>query len=882
MNAYSMAEPSLGASMGRLPTGHVKRDELVSTMLQDRNALRIIAAPHGFGKTRLAREYAARLFPDDAVAWIDATSPDFLLALDGSPEDVFAQCEDSTRLFILDGLPWLHEERAQALSERIDAVLYAGKEVIVTVTPSRDCLGAMHPDRLLICADDLLVSEQECVPRQLEEQDGDSRAFAKKRWRDAGSMLFGRTPLAMWGLSANAQQECLDGMFSEKLPLDILRAMFSMLLFQRGSAKEIEGVGVPLHHEDMTLLMRDYPVFGIDPVSGEYEVGQFEMDDLKHAIRESRLEQAMLEGSDALSQRVLGVLFKRGDMRRGSDIIDAFCDDARCAGWLMERGWDFIDAGELGLVAKLLDRCSEQAYGQSYDIQAMHAWLAGLSGDRREACHISQRVLAAAPAEPLLRAARIAARVALARFDADSMTRTDYPDLASEGAPEDAIDFLAVVLDDCTSVEVARTFALPDPETDLRLEKLRRAPGKVRSRRLVALFTQCAERFGDSRAYRVALHVLAHVDGVELRHLVQEIGCDEVLRMRRCGVSSFTEASLARDMWDTGYFGLVGPVVDRRDAKVLDGAAHMLEKLARSCGCGAPRIPWEAHGLQAGHVAQKHTANAISAGVEEMYVRMFGGFEITVGDRYLGEGKWRKKARALFGMLVLNNGRDVPRDEIFAQLWPGMSHANALDNFYTVWGNCASIVGETPYIERNGEYCRVDPRFVHSDVAEFEQLARHLLIADQESNYLLDTYAKMEVLYRGSLMPTEKNIRAINAQRERYRAMYIDAMIAATRCALQSNDSRVALWFARKAMEEDQSREDVYRTLMKAQIAAGQRCTAIKTYHVCREYMQGAYGLDPSLETRELYSSLITNDPELLRLESSLRTQPALRTGRSS
>ena len=159
---------------------------------------------------------------------------------------------------------------------------------------------------------------------------------------------------------------------------------------------------------------------------------------------------------------------------------------------------------------------------------------------------------------------------------------------------------------------------------------------------------------------------------------------------------------------------------------------------------------------------------------------------------------------------------------------------------------------------------------MRSDVAEFEQLTRHLLASDHDAGHLLDTYAKIEVLYRGSLMPSEKNVRAVNAQRDRYRALYVDAMVAATECALQAHDMRVALWFARKAMEEDQTREDVYRALMKAQIASGQRCPAIKTYLSCRDYLQSSLGLDPSIETRELYNALVTTDPELLRLETAL------------
>lgn len=146
---------------------HVKRDALISSMLQDRNALRLIMAPHGFGKTELAREYAQRLFPDTSVTWIDAASPDFLLALDRDENMIVRQGDVCASLVILDNIPWLHEERAHVLSRHVDAALYAGIEVIATTLPSCDVLSALQADCLSIHAVELLATEQECAPRQV-------------------------------------------------------------------------------------------------------------------------------------------------------------------------------------------------------------------------------------------------------------------------------------------------------------------------------------------------------------------------------------------------------------------------------------------------------------------------------------------------------------------------------------------------------------------------------------------------------------------------------------------------------------------------------------------------------------------------------------------
>ena len=855
----------------KLPDGHVKRDDLISALLQERNSLRVISAPFGFGKSTLAHEYAARLFAGGAVAWIDASQPDFLMALDG--EQSPRQGSDiAPELIIIDDLPWLHEQRARTFSHRIDSVLYGGAEVIVTTLPSCDCLGTLQPDRLLIRAEDLLVSERECFLSQ-PVNGAEGKARATRQWREANEVLFGRAPAVMWSQNAGAQRACLSALFSEGLPQAVIRGMFAMLLLEEGELDNLDDLDIKLHDEDIAMLIRDYPIFGIDSVMGDFDVKAFELTDLKRAVADNKLGSSLMTGNFPLVEKVLAMLFDRGNSKRGVEALDLFCSDERCANWLEARGWELLDRGEISLAANLLERCPEALYAKRPGLQAFHAWLSGLSGDSREACHLALRVLERsenreeAGEEP--DAPGLMARLALAMFDRDALMYKGSAKFASANFPSNETDFLAAVVDSCSVVEIARAFHLESDADDTPYEKRRRSPSKQRVRAMLGMYSEYCQRFRSSQAFLLALHMLAYIDSTRLHRQLQELGVDFVVEMRRSGVSTFTQALLVRDLWQTGYFGLVGPVMDRRDVKVLDGASHMLGILAQCCGYGSIDVPWEMHSTHVTASGAPSNVMFIEESIETMHVRLFGGLEVTVGERYVTESRWRKKARALFTLLVLNMGRDVPRDELFGQIWPDMSHVHALDNFYTLWSNCTSAVGESPYLERNGEFCRVDPRFVKSDVAEFEQLTRHLLTSDRDPNYLLDTYAKIEAIYHGSLVPSETEVEAINIQRERYRALFVDAMVAAAECAMRAGDLRIALWFARKAMEEDQEREDVYRVLMKAQITAGQRCPAIKTYLKCRDFLQSTLGLDPSLETRQLYEGLVTNDPGLLRLDSS-------------
>ncbi|MGN0039335.1 MAG: hypothetical protein ACI36Y_09450, partial [Coriobacteriales bacterium] len=140
----------------------VNRDRLISMMLQDRGVLRLISAPHGYGKSLLAYEYAQRMFGQAQVAWVDGPSPEFLQALDiGDVLPLGMPQVEAGGLLVIDGLPVLDEKRMETCSDCIDRLLYQGVEVLVTTLPSCDFLRSSQPDRVLIGAGDLLVTERD-------------------------------------------------------------------------------------------------------------------------------------------------------------------------------------------------------------------------------------------------------------------------------------------------------------------------------------------------------------------------------------------------------------------------------------------------------------------------------------------------------------------------------------------------------------------------------------------------------------------------------------------------------------------------------------------------------------------------------------------------
>ncbi|MGN0073375.1 MAG: BTAD domain-containing putative transcriptional regulator [Coriobacteriales bacterium] len=860
----------------------MNRDRLISMMLQDRGVLRLISAPHGYGKSFLAYEYAQRLFARAQVVWIDGSSPEFLQALDSGDILPLGMPQVETGgLLVIDELPALDEKRMETCSDGIDRLLYQGVEVVVTTLPSCDFLRNAQPDRVLIAAGDLLVTERDvrtCSMGASEEE----RLAAVECWHAASESLFGSAPCSIWPEGAGFSADFLAGFFEEKLPLELIEAAFAMLLLGKGSFGDLERLDVALRPEYELMVAKDYVFLGVDPVLREFSVGSVPFEELQMAVVRAGRADALFRCSCPIHEKVLGLLLERAEADRAGKIMDVFCADDHCESWLRDCGWELLDRGEMRLLEELFRRCREGTLDRDPKLMAVRSWMSGLLGDGRESAYYARRAMGAFDAvccdeEEHANGARLMAYLALVAFSQGAPLVCAKGRFAPEelGAP---VDFLAAVVDICEEDELMRAFGVLEgnlaPASKPRRSERVSSPSPQREDELEALLTGSCERFSGSPAFRLALHLAACIDSVRVKGVVHELGCGMLISMRKHGINCFTQSVLVSDLWRSGFFGVNTRSADARDAKLMNTAGSFLMKLTMLSGGEPASIPWEAGAPSLSSTAlpkkpaskRKSSGKSAAERVPIVNVSLFGGLEVIIGERYIPETKWSHRALQLFSILILYQGRDVSRETIFAQLWPQLPRKRALDNFYNAWSRIQALLGEGPYLSRRGEFCCINSRFVHSDVAEFDQLSRRLLTERDETSTLLDIYARMEAIYRGGLLPSEQGNEFIDVQRERYRAMYVDSMITASQRSLEIKDSRLALWFARKAIEEDQRREDVYVALVKAQVAAGQRCSAIRTFFQCQSFLRDELGLDPSMELQGLYRQLIASDPSLLKL----------------
>ncbi len=259
-------------------------------------------------------------------------------------------------------------------------------------------------------------------------------------------------------------------------------------------------------------------------------------------------------------------------------------------------------------------------------------------------------------------------------------------------------------------------------------------------------------------------------------------------------------------------------------------------------------------------------------GTPDCEVRVFGGLDVRVGSRRVTDRDWRKrKARLLFAMLILNCGREMPREQLLDYLWPEMDGERARNNFYVIWsamkGALSPGIDKTtpcPYIENTGGMCRIAPNLVKSDVVRFSELVAESLSAEKagDADLAISALEQLAEIYRGELLPGDVYDDWFAQARDTYRIEFGDAMLRASVLLKARGEPTRALSMVRRALIADVWREDLYQAALALQMECGQRSAAIETYATCRRKLADDLGLDPSSETMRLYEQILSMEEE--------------------
>ena len=239
-----------------------------------------------------------------------------------------------------------------------------------------------------------------------------------------------------------------------------------------------------------------------------------------------------------------------------------------------------------------------------------------------------------------------------------------------------------------------------------------------------------------------------------------------------------------------------------------------------------------------------------------MQVQIMGACEVCGPDGQAVTMPTRK-CRGLLAYLCQAQGRDVPREELAALLWPRRSETQArasLRQELAVLRKVlagAGIVGVTTGKDR----VRFVPQTGVIDTVEMERLLDRP--TDREA------WRRAAQLYRGAFLG-DLNLRAgpfedwLWLERQRLKNRMLEALQRLLDHDLSGDDAERAIATTDMLLTIDPTHEQAYRAKMRLLRRSGRRAEALQLYRHCVDILRRELDADPSLETTMLADRIRT------------------------
>ena len=245
-------------------------------------------------------------------------------------------------------------------------------------------------------------------------------------------------------------------------------------------------------------------------------------------------------------------------------------------------------------------------------------------------------------------------------------------------------------------------------------------------------------------------------------------------------------------------------------------------------------------------------------------IRLLGDFCVTLDDRVVST-VGTARLRSLIGYLVLRRGKPQLRAHLAFLFWPDSSEQQALTNLRHLLHELRQALPDA------GQFLEADSRTLAwkaeaactLDIAAFE----NALAAAQEVTQRADHAAARTALetatraYQGDLLPGCDG-EWVETERERLRQRFGTALEQLVGLHEESRDYRSAIGHAQRLRQLDASRESTSCTLMRLQMLAGDRASALQTYQECVATLRRDLNVGPGKALRQLREQALGEDSD--------------------
>ena len=243
-------------------------------------------------------------------------------------------------------------------------------------------------------------------------------------------------------------------------------------------------------------------------------------------------------------------------------------------------------------------------------------------------------------------------------------------------------------------------------------------------------------------------------------------------------------------------------------------------------------------------------------------IHALGGFEIDCrGEPLRFAGKAQQRPLDLLKHVVACGGSDVDSQQLMAALWPDADGAAAKTSFDTTLFRLRKLLDIDNAIVLSAGKLSLSPELCWTDVKAFEAIVDDLDREPSRDPRVLAAHARRLVdAYPGPLLGSEEAA-WVAKPRDALRAKFVRALMRLGERLEEARDWASAIDVYRRGLEADNLAEPIYRGLMRALVATGDRAEALNAYRRCRELLSVVLGMKPSPETERLHRELTGTTP---------------------
>ncbi|HEV8692461.1 MAG TPA: BTAD domain-containing putative transcriptional regulator, partial [Ideonella sp.] len=222
-------------------------------------------------------------------------------------------------------------------------------------------------------------------------------------------------------------------------------------------------------------------------------------------------------------------------------------------------------------------------------------------------------------------------------------------------------------------------------------------------------------------------------------------------------------------------------------------------------------------------------------------------------------GKAQRKPLELLALLAAHGGGPVDAEALIDALWPSLEADAPKASLEMAVSRLRKLLELPEAVLVADGAVALDPALVWCDASAFETLAEALqrdlrqAAGTAQGAALAHRAERLFALYRDRLLGSETLAGRMSLARERLALSFYRAVTAWGAHLEAQRDWAAAIALYERALSRETLAEPIYRALMRAHLARGERAEALRTFRRCRDLLAAVLGTTPAAETLALF-----------------------------